>query len=145
MSDLPYPWGTGIAVLPDPEVFGREPIGVDFRVTAEGKQTLRAVTGGKEKKAEKNTATAGEKEEKNTATAGEKAVENATMREEKEAVKDPRTAGEQGRHRDHQRQPETQRRTRRQYTRTPAMLWAQQVCGAGFPNIRGEEGNKAGE
>ncbi|KAJ1081404.1 hypothetical protein NDU88_001586 [Pleurodeles waltl] len=49
---------------------GREPIGVDFRVTADRKQALCAITREEERKVEKSAATVGEKAEK-TATAGE--------------------------------------------------------------------------
>ncbi|KAJ1081405.1 hypothetical protein NDU88_001587 [Pleurodeles waltl] len=101
---------------------GREPIRMDFRLTADRKHTLRAITREEEREAEKKAVTAGEKAEK-TATAVETAEENSTTREEEEAVKDPRTDGERGRQRDHQRQPQRQWRTGRQYTRTPAKLW----------------------
>ncbi|KAJ1180359.1 hypothetical protein NDU88_005581 [Pleurodeles waltl] len=67
---------------------------VEFRVTKEGKWTLRAAPETKEEKVEKN-ATTGEKAEKNTATAERKAEKNATSGEKRrrEGPKDGRRAG----------------------------------------------------
>ncbi|KAJ1118633.1 hypothetical protein NDU88_006822 [Pleurodeles waltl] len=76
-SDPPYPWCTGHAELPDPEVLGPEPILRNFWVTAGRKGTLRSDPREQEEEPEKN------------ATMREK---NATSGAEKEAVTDPWTA-----------------------------------------------------
>ncbi|KAJ1113582.1 hypothetical protein NDU88_001824 [Pleurodeles waltl] len=79
-SDPPYPWGTGRAELPDPEVLGQEPVLRNFQVTAGRKGTVRSDPGEQEEEPEKNATT----REKNT-TSGAK----------KEVVTDMRTAREQ--------------------------------------------------
>ncbi|KAJ1105680.1 hypothetical protein NDU88_003085 [Pleurodeles waltl] len=66
------------AVLPDPEVLGREAIVVDFQVMAERKETLRAVPRSEEEEAEGNATTRGK-----TATAVRKAEKSTTSAEER--------------------------------------------------------------
>ncbi|KAJ1099806.1 hypothetical protein NDU88_004901 [Pleurodeles waltl] len=52
--DPPYPWGTGRAVLPDPEVLGQEPILRNVRVTAGRKGALHSDPREQEEEPEKN-------------------------------------------------------------------------------------------
>ncbi|KAJ1217683.1 hypothetical protein NDU88_005275 [Pleurodeles waltl] len=125
-SDLPYPWGTGRAELPDPEVLGQEPILKNFWVKTGRKGTLRSDPGKQVEKPGKN---------------GTPKERTATSGTEEKTRMDPQTAQEQediGATSRHLKEG----RTRRQYFTTTAMLWEE--CGLRRCVGRGKQDQRGG-
>ncbi|KAJ1180290.1 hypothetical protein NDU88_005512 [Pleurodeles waltl] len=112
-SDPPYSWGTGTVEIPDPDILSLSTNQVGLPGDGRQKQALAP--------------SPGRKRWRRNQRRGRRRKLRRTRRRQRKGRQEKSLhrfgSGERGRHRDHQRHHETQRRTRRQYTRTPPTLW----------------------